>query len=284
MIPDAAPGSTNSRMNNRQCSTMATMGIDAGSTFTKVVIIDNECRILGAAMAASGISHRETTMELSREAAEQAHVSPHEIRRIVSTGYGRYLVGFDHQQVTEISCHAMGARWSFPKARLVIDIGGQDSKVIELGEDGRVINFAMNDKCAAGTGRFLENMARVLKMDLVEMGRKALEAKQAVSISSVCTVFAESEVISLLARGEKLDSIVAGIFESIGIRIKGLVNRCRVTGEIAMTGGVARNGAMVRALERLLDTRICVPAAPELAGAIGAALSARSSIDKGVTL
>jgi len=248
-------------------------GIDVGSTTTKaVVLVDGEWR--GEALLPTGTNNRASAEEALAGALARAGVSREKVERIVATGYGRANIPFADKQVTEISCHGRGAHASFPPARTVIDVGGQDSKVIRLDGRGRVVDFVMNDKCAAGTGRFLEVMARALETDLLEMAALARRAPAAVSISSTCTVFAESEVISHLAQGRPKDEIIRGLFEAVVDRLEGMARRVGVEPKVAMTGGVALNGAIVEILSRHLGQAVHVPANPQLMGAYGAALIA----------
>jgi len=195
----------------------------------------------------------------------------------VSTGYGRNSVDFADKAITEITCHAAGAYFQDPAVRSVIDIGGQDSKAISMDDAGRVNDFVMNDKCAAGTGRFLEVMARALEVDLDAFGEMSLKADTPAAISSLCTVFAESEVISLIARGEKRENIIAGIHESIGSRVLAMAKRVGVTEPVMMTGGVAKNIGVVKALENRAGVSIKVSPNAQINGAIGAALLAANS-------
>ncbi|MEW6274671.1 MAG: acyl-CoA dehydratase activase [Bacillota bacterium] len=252
---------------------MITAGIDVGSTTTKaVVLVDGEWR--GEALLLTGTNNRASAEEALAKALARAGVPGEKVARIVATGYGRANIPFAHKQVTEISCHGRGAHASLPQVRTVIDVGGQDSKVIRLDEHGRVVDFVMNDKCAAGTGRFLEVMARALETDLREMVTLARKARAAVSISSTCTVFAESEVISHLAQGRPRDEIIRGLFEAVVDRLEGMARRVGIAPEVAMTGGVALNGAIVEILSRHLGQAVHVPGKPQLMGAYGAALIA----------
>jgi predicted CoA-substrate-specific enzyme activase len=198
-----------------------------------------------------------------------------DIQGIVSTGYGRNSVSFADKAITEITCHAAGAFFINPDIRSVIDIGGQDSKVILLNDNGRVADFAMNDKCAAGTGRFLEVMARALEIELERFGAMSLESQKPSQISSLCTVFAESEVISLIAKGEKRENIVAGIHDAIGARVASMAKRVKIASPVMMTGGVAKNSGLVKALERRLKQKILISDSAQIVGAIGAALLAQ---------
>ncbi|MCU0845994.1 MAG: acyl-CoA dehydratase activase, partial [Spirochaetes bacterium] len=197
-----------------------------------------------------------------------------EVDRIVATGYGRNSVSFADSSITEITCHAAGAHYLNPRIRSIIDIGGQDSKTISVDDAGRVKDFAMNDKCAAGTGRFLEVMARALEVDLDEFGTLSLRSVNPSKISSLCTVFAESEVISLISKGEIRDNIIAGIHESIAARVVAMAKRVGVVPPIMMTGGVAKNRGVVDALEKKLGSPIEVSASAQENGAIGAAVLA----------
>ena len=252
----------------------AAMGIDAGSSYIKVVLMNLAHQILATAIGETGISHRDNSLRVAREASDKAGLRFEDIAHIVSTGYGRRIVNFANQEVTEISCHARGAHWLYPQAQMVIDIGGQDSKVIVMTEEGKVTNFVMNDKCAAGTGRFLEVMARALQVNLDDMGMLTMKAETCAPISSVCTVFAESEVISLLANGHARENIMAGIFEAITRRVMGMVARCGQRDTTVMTGGVARNIGMVKSLEKSLGRPLLVPDEPQMVGALGASIIA----------
>jgi predicted CoA-substrate-specific enzyme activase len=211
---------------------------------------------------------------------EAEKLSQSSVYGIVSTGYGRNSVFFAHKAFTEIMCHGTGARFLNPAVRAVIDIGGQDSKVIILNDEGKVTNFVMNDKCAAGTGRFLEVMARALEVDLDCFGHLSLQAERAAPISNLCTVFAESEVISLIAKGEKRENIIAGIHEAIGSRVGAMAVRAGLGSGLSlmMSGGVARNIGVVRVLERILGCPVLVSSLAQLTGAIGAACLARGLV------
>jgi predicted CoA-substrate-specific enzyme activase len=196
------------------------------------------------------------------------------VDRIVATGYGRKLVDFAHRSVTEITCHAAGVYFQNPAIRSVVDIGGQDSKAIALDGQGGVHDFAMNDKCAAGTGRFLEVMATALELELDAFGRLSLESDRPAVISSLCTVFAESEVISLIAKGERRENIIAGIHNAIAARVAAMANRIGLAAPVMMTGGVAQNKGVVRALAQRLGHELEISALAQVNGALGAALMA----------
>ncbi len=250
-------------------------GIDIGSLSTDVVILDRAGVSAGSAVVATGASTRKACAEALGRALAQAGGTESDVAFAVATGYGRESVASAGLRVTEITCHARGARHLFPEARTVLDIGGQDSKVIRLSPDGKVIDFAMNDKCAAGTGRFLEVMARALEMDLEEMGPRSLLSKKALAVSSMCTVFAESEVISLIASGAAPEDIARGIHAAVADRIAALAERVGMGPPAVMTGGVAKNPGARKALEDRFGLSLLVPAEPQTAGALGAALIAR---------
>jgi len=253
---------------------MYTAGIDIGSISTKAAIMEGD-RMLASRVIFTGYNAETAGRKVFEMVLDNANLASRDIGRIIATGYGRKSVAFADRAVTEIMCHAAGARYMNPHIRSVIDIGGQDSKAILLDETGRVVNFAMNDKCAAGTGRFLEVMARALEVDLDEFGRLSLQAAAPSKISSLCTVFAESEVISLIARGEKRENIIAGIHESICIRVLAMANRVGIRAPIAMTGGVARNIGVVKAFEKAVGLPVAVSEYAQINGAIGAALLAQ---------
>lgn len=249
-------------------------GVDVGSLATKCVVIDGQGEIVASAIVATG-----ARMSLAADAALSVAVQAGGFERdriecTVATGYGRKRAQADGQ-VTEITCHARGAIRLFPGTRTVLDIGGQDTKVMRIGAAGEVINFVMNDKCAAGTGRFLEVMARALEVDLEELGPLSLQSKAAQTISSFCTVFGESEVVSHVANGAEVADIARGLHEAISHRVAGLLKRVGVEAELTMSGGVSRNVGMRVALERALGTTFNVHSEAQLIGALGAALIGR---------
>lgn len=250
------------------------LGIDFGSTTGKAVILDTSGSIVAAE-----VSHKGAVSDIGVKAAkaaafESAGLTMDDIARSVSTGYGRRMVDEADRTVTEITCHARGAFAMVPDARMVIDIGGQDSKVIALAENGYVEQFAMNDRCAGGTGKFLETLARAVNVELGDMGALALEAEEFPQISSMCATFAETEVIALLAEGQQLVPVLAGVHAALAKRLSGLVNRVGLRTPAVMTGGVARNPAAVKHLETVLGIGLIVPDQPQIAGALGAALCA----------
>lgn len=252
---------------------MRTAGIDIGSITAKAAIMEDG-KILGTKIIFTGYNAEAAGVRVYEEALAESGLSAPCVSKIVSTGYGRNSVKFADKTFTEIMAHAAGAYFVNPKIRTIIDIGGQDSKAMALDEEGRVKNFVMNDKCAAGTGRFLEVMARALEVNLDEFGAMSLQSKLPSKISSLCTVFAESEVISLIARGEERPDIIAGIHESIAARVSSMLARIGVAGPVMITGGVARNAGVVSALEKKLNVKIEVSSYAQVNGAIGAAVLA----------
>jgi (R)-2-hydroxyacyl-CoA dehydratese activating ATPase len=216
-------------------------GVDVGSTQTKAVIIDEARTIVGRSLIATGANVVRAAENAFRAALEEGELPADAVRYVVGTGYGRYKVEFGDAQVTEICCHARGAAVMFPATRTVLDMGGQDTKAIRIAPGGDVLDFCMNDKCAAGTGRFLQSAAAALGIPLDELGPRALAGHKPVEITTTCTVFAESEVLSWLARGKKLEDILAGVHRSIAARSIALLRRVGVEEQVTFTGGVARN-------------------------------------------
>ena len=249
-------------------------GIDVGSLSTDAVILDEKGEILGFCIIPTGVNSTESAEEAFAQALTVARLTRDRIKRIGATGYGRISVPFAHKKMTEISCHGLGAYTLFPDTGTVIDIGGQDSKVIRVGPEGKVLDFTMNDKCAAGTGRFLEVMAAKLRVSLDEMGALSLREDREARISSVCTVFAESEVISLVAGNHPRGEIIRGLHRAIVNRVWNMVRTVGIHGEVTMTGGVAKNKGVVAFLEEKLGRPIHVYQEPQIVGALGAALYA----------
>lgn len=256
-------------------------GVDVGSTQTKAVIVDGDRAIVGRALIDTGANVVEAAENAFAVALEDAGIEPGEVDFVIGTGYGRYKVEFGDTQVTEIVCHARGAAEMFPGTRTVLDMGGQDTKAIRIEAGGDVLDFCMNDKCAAGTGRFLQSAAAALDLDLADLGPTALQGKRPVKITTTCTVFAESEILSWLARGRKIDDILLGVHQSIGKRSFGLLKRVGVDEEITFTGGVTKNTAMVKVLNELLETQLNVSDESHFIGALGAALFALERIQGG---
>jgi predicted CoA-substrate-specific enzyme activase len=253
---------------------MYTAGVDIGAITAKSVVFDDE-ELLATALILAGYDRAAAALQVLDRALAQAGLAREQIARLVATGYGRVQVAGADRTVTEITCHARGAHHLCPDVHTVVDIGGQDSKGIAVGAAGKVLDFVMNDKCAAGTGRFLEVMAHALEVDLVDFGQLALAAPRRARISSTCTVFAESEVITHLAAGADRGEIIAGIHEAIAARVATMVGRIPVRDRVVLTGGVAHNTGVARMLEEKLGQPITVPEHAQLAGAIGAALIAR---------
>jgi (R)-2-hydroxyacyl-CoA dehydratese activating ATPase len=253
---------------------MITVGIDVGSITAKAAVA-RDGAVIADKLILTGYNARHAGEKVFDAIMKQTGIDSTAVVKIIATGYGRNSVSIADKAVTEITCHAAGAHFLNPEVRSVIDIGGQDSKAIVLDESGNVTNFAMNDKCAAGTGRFLEVMSKALEVDLDDFGSFSLNADAPSKISSLCTVFAESEVISLISKGEKRENIIAGIHESIAARVVAMANRTGLKPPIMMTGGVAKNIGVVKALEKKIGRQIEVSPQSQLTGAIGAALIAQ---------
>lgn len=252
-------------------------GIDIGSTMTKVVIMNDG--IISSIIGPTGPEQRRLANRVMENALNQAGLPFEAITYLVATGYGRINVPFADKQVTEISCHAKGVAHLFPRCKTIIDIGGQDSKGITI-DHGRPTDFVMNDKCAAGTGRFLEVIAEALGITIQDLGGMALKSKQPAQISNICTVFAEQEVVARLAEGVPLNDLVAGILESLASRISRMVNRLKVANEVVITGGGAKNAGLVKALSNKLGYATLVPPEPLITGAVGAALLGKDIVQK----
>jgi predicted CoA-substrate-specific enzyme activase len=251
-------------------------GVDVGSTQTKAVILcDNgTVEIVARALVDTGANVQKAADNGFLAACRAAGIIPNQVGFVVGTGYGRYKITFGNAQMTEISCHARGAHFIFPSTRTVIDMGGQDSKAISIGENGQVLDFVMNDKCAAGTGRFLSNAADVMGVSLDDIGPISLRGKHPVKIATVCTVFVESDILSYLAQGKKSEDILNGVHLAIAKRTASLARRVPLEPQITLTGGVARNAGMVKALEDILGVKLQVSEEAHFTGAIGAALFA----------
>ncbi len=251
-------------------------GVDIGSTMTKVVLTDKAGNLLSFIKGPTGAEHRQLANEVMRQALEEAGLRIGDISYIVATGYGRLNVPFADCQITELSCHARGVSSLFPRARTAIDIGGQDAKCMKI-DNGRLANFVMNDKCAAGTGRFLEVTASALGIRLEDMGDISLKAARKIPISNLCTIFAQQEVVALLSRGEKLENILAGLHDALASRVAALARRLGIEPDLVLTGGVAKNIGMVKAMKESLGCEIFVPEEPLLTGALGAAILAKET-------
>jgi predicted CoA-substrate-specific enzyme activase len=253
---------------------MYAIGLDVGSTSAEAVILDGNRMVAYTIVDTGYNSRRAADLALGR-ALGAAGIDRSQVGPLVATGYGRIAVDYASRQVTEISCYARGIHSIDPRVRTIIDIGGQDSKAISVNAKGKPVDFQMNDKCAAGTGRFLEVMARALQVELTELGALASRSKSDVAISSMCTVFAESEVITLVAEGVAREDIVAGLHRAIAKRVGAMVKRIGVVPPLAFAGGVAKNAGVRRALEEELGEHLLVPDEPQIVGALGAALIAR---------
>jgi len=249
-------------------------GVDVGSTQTKAVIVDESHRIVGRSLIATGANVSRAAEKAFVAACESIGLAREAVGYVVGTGYGRYKVTFGDAQITEITCHARGAQSLFPATRTVIDMGGQDTKAIKVGPDGSVVDFSMNDKCAAGTGRFLSAAADVTGVSLDEIGGLSLAARNPVRLTSVCTVFVESDIMSYLAQRKTVEDILGGVHKAIATRTMSLVRRVGVEPEVTFTGGVSRNVGMVRALEAVLGASLNVSVEGHFMGALGAALFA----------
>ncbi|GMU55209.1 MAG: hypothetical protein AMXMBFR33_43550 [Candidatus Xenobia bacterium] len=261
-------------------------GVDVGSTQTKAVLIDEQGTMVGHAIVDTGAAVVQAAEKVFQAVLQSAGLSEQDVSYVVGTGYGRYKVTFGDSQVTEISCHARGAVHMFPATRTVIDMGGQDTKAIRVLPSGEVQDFCMNDKCAAGTGRFLQAASYALEIPLADLGSVALAGQKPVKISTTCTVFAESEVLSWLEKGKKVEDILMGVHLSIGTRSVGLARRVGIENEVTFTGGVTRNQAMVEVLDQMLGLKVNVSPESHFMGALGAALYARDRIlgAQGVTV
>lgn len=254
--------------------TIFVAGIDSGSTSTDVVILNEKKEILASVIIPTGGGASISAEEALHSALKEAGLKESDLSNIVRTGYGRDYIDVGSSSITEITCHAKGAHFLNPSARTIIDIGGQDSKAIRIDEDGAVLNFVMNDKCAAGTGRFLEMMARTLGLSLDELSTAGLDWKEEIHISSMCTVFAESEIVSLIAQNKNISDIVHGLNNSAASKVASLAKRVSPEEGYIMTGGVAHNKGIVKALEEALGTELFICEESQLCGALGAALFA----------
>lgn len=256
---------------------MLTAGCDVGSLTGKVAIMEGDT--IKASVIIPRLPSPQKTAELAmKKALEQVNLAMEDIHYIVGTGYGRVKIAFAKANISEISCHGKGANWLLPTVRTVIDIGGQDCKVISINEKGEVADFVMNDKCAAGTGRFLELAARALGLELEELGPVSLKSTNPCTITSQCSVFAESEIVSLLADDESVSDIAAGVNKAIAARVTTLVRKVGGKKDIAITGGVAKNQGLVELLRHEHGDIKMIPIDPQLVGAIGAALFARAKL------
>lgn len=261
---------------------MHSAGVDVGSTQTKAVVLDQDLRIVGRALMDTGANVTEAAANAYEEALRVADVRQDDVGYVVGTGYGRYKVTFGDSQTTEISCHGRGAVYMFPGTRTVIDMGGQDTKAIRVSPEGEIVDFVMNDKCAAGTGRFLGAAAKALGIPLDELGPTALRSDRPVKISTTCTVFAESEILSWLGKGRHVEDVLLGVHQAVVSRSLSLLRRVGIDQEVSFTGGVARNTGMVTVLQRELGFGVNVSEDSQYMGALGAALFAMDQVRLGI--
>ncbi|WKZ83176.1 MAG: acyl-CoA dehydratase activase [Acidimicrobiia bacterium] len=256
-------------------------GVDVGSTQTKAVIIDEGRQIVGRALLDTGANVIKAAEDAYVVALKQAGLEERQVEFVVGTGYGRYRVTFGNTQVTEISCHGRGAVHMFPKTVTVVDMGGQDTKAIRVTPEGEISDFCMNDKCAAGTGRFLGAAATALGLPLSELGPISMQSEKPIKISTTCTVFAESEVLAWIGKGKKIEDILWGVHMSIASRSVALMRRVGIDDEVTFTGGVSRNQGMVKALEERLERKLNYSEDSHYMGALGAALFAHDHVVAG---
>ncbi len=253
-------------------------GIDVGSTMTKAVILNKG--VIASVIGPTGPEQRRLANKVMEEAVRQASLSFQAITYIVSTGYGRINVPFADRQFTEISCHAKGIVRLFPNVKTIIDIGGQDIKAIKIGAAGKITDFVMNDKCAAGSGRFIEVIADTLGVPLDKVGDLSLQSKNRAKISNICTIWAQQEVAASLAQGVPISDLLAGIHHSLADRIARMVTRLTVEEAVIVTGGGAKNSGLLEALSEQLGYEILVPEEPLITGAFGAALMGKEIVDQ----
>ncbi|RLI19510.1 2-hydroxyglutaryl-CoA dehydratase [Candidatus Bathyarchaeota archaeon] len=254
-------------------------GIDIGSTFTKVVVVDSNGNIASKIEVPTRAEQRKLANKVMVEALNKSNLSLDEIAYIVATGYGRFNVPFADRQVTELTCHARGINSIFPSVKTAIDIGGQDSKGLKV-KDGKLVNFVTNDKCAAGTGRFLEVMADLLNLKVEDLGKISLKSTKKVKISSICTVFARYEVMTKISENIPIEDVIAGLHYAIADRIIRMVSRIGIEPDVAVTGGVAKNIGVIRAIEDLLGYKVLVPEDPLITGALGAAIIGKNIVEE----
>ena len=253
-------------------------GIDVGSTMTKAVILNGG--VIASITGPTGPEQRRLANQVMDEALRRADLSFQAITYVVSTGYGRINVPFTDKQFTEITCHARGIVSLFPEARTIIDIGGQDIKAIRIDATGKTADFVMNDKCAAGSGRFIEVIADTLGVPLDQVGERSLQSKNPAQISNICTIWAQQEVAASLAEGVPISDLLAGVHQSLADRICRMVNRLRVEEAIIVTGGGAKNKGLLKALSEQLGHEILTPEDPLITGALGAALLGKEIVEK----
>ncbi|MFC1962201.1 acyl-CoA dehydratase activase [Chloroflexota bacterium] len=255
-------------------------GLDLGSTMTKVIIIDQKEQVLARVESHTGAEHRRLANKIMEEALRQADLPFDAITYIVATGYGRISVPFADRQITELSCHARGVFSFFPSVRTTLDIGGQDAKGLKLDSTGKLVNFVMNDRCAAGTGRYLEVIAQMLGLKLDDLGNLSLKAEKKIKVSNTCTIFAQQEVNARIAEGIPIEDIIAGLHDAIASRAVAMLKRLKIEPEVVFTGGVAKNIGVVKAVSENLGREALVPGDPLISGALGAALLGKEIAEK----
>lgn len=268
----------NKKMKINKNGDIYVLGVDSGSTSTNAVIMDKNKKIIAHDVIRTGAKSMESAEKVLESVLKKANLKKEDLSLIVSTGYGRVSIVYADESVTEISCHGKGAHYFNPSIRTILDIGGQDSKAIKLNEKGEVIDFVMNDKCAAGTGRFLEMMAKTLEISIGELGPISFNSKENIEITSMCSVFAESEVISLIAQNKEKSDIANGVHNAIASKSYSLLKRVGFEKEFMMTGGVAKNPGVVKAVEDKIGSKLYICDEPEIVGATGAALYALEKI------
>ncbi len=259
---------------------MIVVGIDIGSLSGEAVILEDG-EIISFSIVRTGADSAKTGEKALDEALKKARISFKDIEYTIATGYGRVIVPFANENITEISCHAKGANYLFPTARTILDMGGQDCKAIRCNNTGKVTNFAMNDKCAAGTGRFCEVVADVLDVPLEDIGEMSLQAERDAMVSSACAVFAKSEMVSLLRTGTPKSEILSGIHAAIATRVYALLQRVGIEKDFVITGGIAKNIGVVKKVSEKVGLKPLISEEPQIIGALGAALFAKERYNKG---
>ena len=253
---------------------MFVAGVDIGSRGAKAVVMEDG-NILSYSIGETGPESAKTSQMIMDEAMKGTGLSLKDIQYVVGTGYGRVLIPFADENISEISCHAKGSHWYFPSVRTILDMGGQDCKAINVNEEGRVTKFIMNDKCAGGTGRFLEVIADVLQVPLEEIGRLSLESKQKIEFNTICAVFAKTDAISMLKKGVPKSDILAGLHHAISIRAYNLLRRVSIEKDFTITGGISKNAGMVEKVKEMVGLEPLLAPDPQIIGALGAALFAK---------
>ncbi len=261
-------------------STIYFAGLDLGSTMTKVVIIDRDAALRARIESHTGAEHRRLANKVMEQALGQAGIPFSDIAYVVATGYGRINVPFADRQVTELTCHARGVAHLFPTARTALDIGGQDAKGLKLGPNGKLLDFVMNERCAAGTGRFLEVIASTLGLTLDELGPLSLKSQHKISIASICTIFAQQEIVTRMSEGAAIEDVLAGMHDAIAGRAVRMLRGLKIQPDVVFTGGVAKNVGVVKAVSAELGLAVLVPTDPLISGALGAALLAKEYVEK----